>query len=81
MKTAYIQAESPIKGDNSEMKSLYASMTSSCSYNGPAATKTATGIVISSQVEIHDAALRVELTSEQSNCHVELYFLVQCPSW
>ncbi|KAF2790994.1 carbohydrate-binding module family 18 protein [Melanomma pulvis-pyrius CBS 109.77] len=47
IETVYMQAESPLQGDAEEMQSIYASMTSSCSYHG-AATKTVVPIMISS---------------------------------
>ncbi|KAL2850523.1 hypothetical protein BJX68DRAFT_255207 [Aspergillus pseudodeflectus] len=48
LKTAFIQAQSPLEPDPAEMQSMYASMSSSCSYTGPAATQTVTGLLIAS---------------------------------
>jgi hypothetical protein len=46
--TAYMQAESPIDPDPAEMQSIYSSMSSSCQYTGPPATKTLTNLVLAS---------------------------------
>ncbi|KAF7184181.1 hypothetical protein CNMCM7691_004806 [Aspergillus felis] len=46
--TAYMQAESPIDPDPAEMQSIYSSMSSSCQYTGPPATKTLTSLVLAS---------------------------------
>ncbi|KAI0123660.1 muramidase [Xylariales sp. AK1849] len=48
MDIVYMQAVSPVEGDIVEMQSIYASLTSSCGYTGPAATATVTGLAISS---------------------------------
>jgi hypothetical protein len=47
IETVYMQAQSPLKGDAKGMQSIYASMTSSCDYHGPA-TKTISPLPVSS---------------------------------
>ena len=47
MKTVYIQASSPAESDAEDMRSIYVSMSATCSYNGPPAS-TVASLLISS---------------------------------
>lgn len=48
LQTVYMQMQSPLDQDPAEILSIYASMSSSCSYTGPAASQTVTGLAIAS---------------------------------
>lgn len=48
LKLPYIEAQSPAAGDPDEAKSIYESLSASCTYNGPSITNTVANLVLSS---------------------------------